>query len=261
MDYIAIADEEILKEGFVVSLGQNMFSLPKLLWFSLRASGLFYSTRERGEERAMRYPESVIEFDSMFVRVEKMEDEHSRFTYRNDKVAVYCLRVGDKRKCRLLCFTSWEERDYWVIAILTAIAQFKISGVDGPQTDLCGKIRYGTASSTLRATRKGKTASTSSARLARNNLRRSFRKKFGSLRSRKSVRDSRDAGGDFSDTVYMTSSSSDVFSESTTECFNTISTSSKIEETSSRGFFKSGWDVIRRKSATQQLSRTGSLRL
>ena len=246
---------EIFKEGSVVSLGQNMFSLPKLLWFSLRSTGLFYSTRERGEEK-MRYPESVIEFDSMFVRVEKLDDENSRFTYKNDKIDVYCLRVGDKRKCRMLCFTSWEERDFWVIAILTAIAQYKILGTPNPQSELCGKIRYGTAVSTLRATRTGKSGSTSSARLARNSLRRSFRKKFGSLRSRKSVRDSR---GDLNENVYS-SSTSDVFSDTNTENYKPVSPSGKIEDAgSSKGFFKSGWDVIRRRPS--QLSRTGSLKM
>ena len=248
-------EEEIFKEGFVVSLGHNMFSLPKLLWFSLRSTGLFYSTRERGDEK-MRYPESLIEFDSMFVRVEKLDDEHSRFTYRNDKVSVYCLRVGDKRKCRMLCFTSWEERDFWVIAILTAIAQFKISGTPNRQNELCGKIRYGTATSTLRAGRNGKTSSTSSARIARGSLRRSFRKKFGSLRSRKSVRDSR---SDLTENLFMSSSSSDVFSDAGAETYNTAG-DAKIDGTgNSRGFFKSGWDVIRKRSASQ-LVRIGSLR-
>ncbi len=247
---------EIFKEGSVVTLGQNMFSVPKLLWFSLRSTGLFYSSRERGEEK-LRYPESVIEFESMFVRVEKLDEDSSRFSYKNNKIDVYCLRVGDKRKCRMLCFTSWEERDFWVIAILTAIAQFKISGCPNPQSELCGKIRYGTAVSTLRATRTGKTGSTSSARLARASLRRSFRKKFGSLRSRKSVRDSR---GNLSENLYS-SSTSDVFTDANTESYKPVSPSAKLEDNaSSKGFFKSGWDVIRRRSPSQ-LGRTSSFRL
>ena len=254
MDYAG--EIEIFKEGFVVSLGQNMFSLPKLLWFSLRSSGLFYSTRERGEEK-MRYPESAIEFDSMFVRVEKLDDETSRFTYKNNKIDVYCLRVGDKRKCRMLCFTSWEERDSWVIAILTAIAQFTISRSSNPQSELCGKIRYGTVSSTLRANRAGKNGSTSSARVARTSLRRSFRKRFGSLRSRKSVRDSR---GDLTETIFS-SSTSDVFSDSSTETYKPVSPSDDMEENGNgKGFFKSGWDIIRRRSPSH-LTRTGSLRI
>ena len=246
---------EIFKEGFVVSLGQNVFSLPKLLWFSLRSTGLFYSTRERSEDNT-RYPESFIEFQSMYVRVEKLDDESSRFAYKNDKIDVYCLRVGDKRKCRMLCFTSWEERDFWVISILTAIAQFKITAATIPQSELCGKIRYGSTVSTLRAARTGKSSSTSSARFARTSLRRSFRKKFGSLKSRKSVRDSR---CDLSENVY-TSSTSDVFSDTNAESDKTMTPSAKIEDGSSKGFFKSGWDVIRRRSPSQ-LTRTGSLRI
>ena len=255
MDYTG--DIEIFKEGFVVSLGQNMFSLPKLLWFSLRSTGLFYSTRERGEEK-MRFPESLIEFESMFVRVEKLDEENSRFSYKNNKIDVYCLRVGDKRKCRLLCFTSWEERDFWVIAILTAIAQFKISGMPNPQSELCGKIRYGTAVSTLRGHtgRLTKSGSTSSARVARASLRRSFRKKFGSLRSRKSVRDSR---SNLSENLYS-SSTSDVFTDANRESYAPISPSAKTEDIQgSKGFFKSGWDVIRRKTPSQ-LSRSGSFK-
>jgi hypothetical protein len=249
MDYTG--DIEIFKEGFVVSLGQNMFSLPKLLWFSLRSTGLFYSTRERGEEK-IRVPESLIEFDSMFVRVEKLDDENSRFSYKNNKIDVYCLRVGDKRKCRMLCFTSWEERDFWVIAILTAIAQFKISGSPNPQSELCGKIRYGTTVSTLRAGHLGKSGSTSSGRVARTSLRRSFRKKFGSLRSRKST-------GNLSENLY--SSTSDVFADTNTETYKPISPGDKIDENgSSKGFFKSGWDVIRRRSPSQ-LTRTGSFKM
>jgi hypothetical protein len=249
MDYTG--DIEIFKEGFVVSLGQNMFSLPKLLWFSLRSTGLFYSTRERGEEK-IRVPESLIEFESMFVRVEKLDDENSRFSYKNNKIDVYCLRVGDKRKCRMLCFTSWEERDFWVIAILTAIAQFKISGSPNPQSELCGKIRYGTTVSTLRAGHLGKSGSTSSARVARTSLRRSFRKKFGSLRSRKST-------GNLSENLY--SSTSDVFADTNTETYKPISPGDKIDENgSSKGFFKSGWDVIRRRSPSQ-LTRTGSFKM
>lgn len=247
---------EIFKEGFVVSLGQNVFSLPKLLWFSLRSTGLFYSTRERSEGNT-RYPESVIEFQSMYVRVEKLDDESSRFAYKNDKIDVYCLRVGDKRKCRMLCFTSWEERDFWVISILTAIAQFKITATTIPQSELCGKIRYGSTVSTLRAARTGKSSSTSSARFARTSLRRSFRKKFGSLKSRKSMRDSR---CDLSENAY-TSSTSDVFSDTNAGSDKTMTPSAKIEDVgSSKGFFKSGWDVIRRRSPSQ-LTRTGSLRI
>lgn len=238
-----------------MTLGQNIFSLPKLLWFSLRSTGLFYSTRGRGDEK-IRYPESLIEFESMFVRVEKLDEDHSRFTYKKDKVEVYCLRVGDKRKCRMLCFMSWEERDHWVITILTAIAQFKILGSSNPQTDLCGKIRYGAAVSSMRTTRNGKSGSTSSARIARASLRRSFRKKFGSLRSRKSVRVSTPDLNEYS------SSTSDVFSDThAPESEKPVSPSGTFEDgQASKGFFKSSWDVIRKRSASG-LSRAGSFKM
>lgn len=211
-----MARNEVLKEGSIVTLGQNMFSLPKRQWFTLRTNGLFYSARERGS-RNETYPESLIEFETMYLRVEKIEDDNSKFSYRNEKVTVYCLRVGDKRKCRVLCFTSWEERDFWMISILTAIAQFKISGED----EFCGEIRCST-SSTLRS-RLGKPASL---RLARTSSRKSIRKRFTSLRSRKSMRDSRD--GDFNENIYVKTgagSMSQVFAESEPRFCNTVSSS------------------------------------
>lgn len=253
--------DEILKEGFVVTLGQNMFSLPKYVWFSLRSTGLYYSNRKVSREDGGPSSKSVIEFESMFVRVEKLSDDTSRLagaSYRSDKTDVYCLRVGDKRKYRLLCFDSWEDRDYWVIAILTAIAQFKISGKPCSRNDLCAKIRYGSSTSTLRPNRPVKSGSTSSSRLAGNGFSRSFRKTFGSSRSRKSARDSQLGLGE---NLYASSSSSDVFSdEANTEFYKVLSPEPKNENTGqAKRFLKSSWDVIRRRNS--QMNRTGSLKI
>lgn len=194
---------EVLKEGLVVTLGQNMFSLPKRQWFCLRATGLFYSARERvGTSGKVTCSENLIEFETMYLRVEKIEDE--KFAYRGtDKITVYCLRIGDKRRCRIMCFPTWEERDFWMISILTAIAEFKI--LNESREELCGKIRRTAraGSSTLRT----RGIKTSSLRLsARFGEGKSLRRRFTSLRNRKSVRES-SVVGDFNENSVFASSS------------------------------------------------------
>lgn len=221
---------DVLREGLIVSLGQNMFSFPKLQWFSLRDSGLFYSPRERGTGTEP-CSESLIEFNTMFVRVDQIEEE--KFVYRSDKVTVYCLRVGDKRKCRILCFKSWEERDFWMISILTAIAQFKIS--NERRDEFCGKIRASSSSSTMR--RGGKP---SSLRLTRSDSERlSIRKRFTSLRTRKSMRKSVD--GDLNENVFVkTACSSTRICAEPNEGFRKISEDSVEQVETGKSFSQMG---------------------
>ena len=133
----------VLKEGLVVVLGQSMFSLPKRQWFRLGASGVFYSSRERGGNHGRA--ESLIEFETMYLRVEKIDEKVS---YRPEKITVHCLRVGDKRKCRILCFSTWEERDMWMTSILTAIAKFKIFNCDKREELCSGKMHCNAPTST-----------------------------------------------------------------------------------------------------------------
>ena len=195
------ASDEIIREGLIVTLGHNMFSLPKLHWFSLRTTGLFYSTDRTSRTKTSQF-ENVIEFDTMFVRVEKIDEMNSKFSCGDDKVPVYCLRVGDKRKCRTLCFLSWEERDFWVISILHAIAQFKMANETIDRKLFAGKIRSSSSMSLRRSRSKNKHSPT--LRHTRSECDREtrsgkqhgagIRKRFSSLRSRKSFRDSREGG-------------------------------------------------------------------
>ena len=173
----------VLKEGLVVVLGQSMFSLPKRQWFRLGASGVFYSSRERGGNHGRA--ESLIEFETMYLRVEKIDEKVS---YRPEKITVHCLRVGDKRKCRILCFSTWEERDMWMTSILTAIAKFKIFNCDKREELCSGKMHCNAPTSTTTLNRgRGKTTSL---RFSRFGEGKSLRRRFASLRTRKSMRES-----------------------------------------------------------------------
>lgn len=180
----------VVIEGLVVVLGQSMFSLPKRQWFRLGASGLFYSSRDRGGAHGRTTSsESLIEFETMYLRVEKIEEKVS---YRAEKITVHCLRVGDKRKCRILCFSTWEERDLWMTSVLTAIAKFKIfRNVENREELACGgKMHCNTPTASTPTLNRGR-GKTSSLRFSRFGEGKSLRRRFTSLRTRKSMRESK----------------------------------------------------------------------
>ena len=110
--------EGVLKEGYLFKQSHSVWKLWKARYFILRRSGLYYY-KEKSDTSGL--PLGILSYRDISVQIDEVGDKKKKF----------CLRIHAEGKSYTLCCFSEEERNSWLIAILTSITNYILASREG----------------------------------------------------------------------------------------------------------------------------------
>lgn len=114
--------EATMKEGYLFKQSRNVWKLWKARFFILKTTGLFYYKKK---SHCSGLALGVIPFKDISMQVDEVGDKRRKF----------CLKIHADGKTFSLCCFSEEERNSWMIAILTAVTSYVINQHEGAKID------------------------------------------------------------------------------------------------------------------------------
>lgn len=99
----------VLKEGHLLKLGRSMLKLPKLNYYVLKPSGVYWFTGKQENDILQGF----IPLEDISLSLGTVVEASSQ---------LHCIKLADKRKVHVLACHSMEIRNSWITAILSAVA-------------------------------------------------------------------------------------------------------------------------------------------